>query len=98
MIYYNLEDSKYLFKYDELLFYFSSKLYLEKFKRIQSNYILEQQNKARIRYKCRIYGDYMFLLLLYKKIETRGFRVLYKNQILNKDYCFAFEILDSYES
>ena len=87
MIYNDINESNYTFKYDDLVFYFSSKFYLEKFTREYSNFIKDETMKFKIKYKCNAYIDEMLLLLLYKKIEKRGFRVLYNNGELSENYC-----------
>ena len=87
MIYNDINESNYTFKYDHLIFYFSSKFYLEKFTREYSNFIKDETMKFKIKYKCNAYIDDMLLLLLYKKIEKRGFRVLYNNGELPENYC-----------
>lgn len=99
MVYNDINESNYTFKYDKLVFYFSSKFYLEKFKREYINYLKDEIMKIKIRYKCNIYCNEMILLMLYKKIEKRGFKVLYNNKALKENYYITFEINElSYES
>ena len=74
------------------IFYFSSKFYLEKFIKDHINFIRDETMKLKIKFKCNIYCDEMILLLLYKKIEKRGFKVLYKNNELNENYYINFSI------
>ena len=50
--------------------------------------------KLKIKFKCNIYCDEMILLLLYKKIEKRGFKVEYKGKELIENYCIDFNIND----
>ena len=92
MIYNDINESIYTFKYDDLVFYFSSKFYLEKFIKDHINFIRDETMKLKIKFKCNIYCDEMILLLLYKKIEKRGFKVLYKNNELNENYYINFSI------
>lgn len=91
MIYNDIDESTYNFVYDEMKFYFSSQFYLENFKNKYISFLKEETDKLRIKFKCGIYADYMILLLLYKKIEKRGFRVEYKNKRLTDNY-FVFTI------
>ena len=86
IIYYDINESVYSFTYDKLTFYFSSKFYLEKFKRTYIDYIKNETLKLIHKYKCHIYGDEMILLSLYKNVEKRGFRVEYNNHEINDDY------------
>ena len=99
MVYNDINESNYTFKYDKLVFYFSSKFYLEKFTREYSDFIKDETMKFKIKYKCNAYIDEMLLLLLYKKIEKRGFRVLYNDTNIRENYMINCEIDGiSYES
>ena len=93
MIYNDINESNYTFKYDDLVFYFSSKFYLEKFTREYSNFIKDETMKFKIKYKCNAYIDDMLLLLLYKKIEKRGFKVLYDGNELQENYCIMSSLI-----
>lgn len=92
MIYNDLNESNYTFKYDDLVFYFSSNFYKEKFIKEYINFIRDETMKLKVKFKCNIYCDEMILLLLYKKIEKRGFKVLYKGKELNENYYIDFSI------
>ena len=94
MVYNDINESNYIFTYDHLIFYFSSKFYLEKFTREYSNFIKDETMKFKIKYKCNAYIDEMLLLLLYKKIEKRGFKVEYKGKELIENYYIDFNIND----
>ena len=99
MIYNDINESEYKITYDKLTFYFSSNFYLEKFTREYSNFIKDETMKFKIKYKCNAYIDEMLLLLLYKKIEKRGFRVLYNDTNIRENYMINCEIDGiSYES
>lgn len=99
MVYNDINESEYKITYDKLTFYFSSKFYLEKFTREYSNFIKDETMKFKIKYKCNAYIDEMLLLLLYKKIEKRGFRVLYNDTNIRENYMIDCEIDGiSYES
>ena len=93
MIYNDLNESNYTFKYDKLVFYFSSQFYQEKFTREYSNFIKDETMKFKIKYKCNAYIDDMLLLLLYKKIEKRGFKVLYNGNELQENYCITSSLI-----
>lgn len=92
MVYNDINESNYTFKYDNLVFYFSSKFYQEKFIREYSDYLKDEIMKLKIKFKCNVYCDEMILLLLYKKIEKRGFKVLYKGRELIENYYIDFSI------
>ena len=94
MIYNDLNESNYTFEYDDLKFYFSSNFYKEKFIKEYHNFIKEETMKLKVKFKCNIYCDEMILLLLYKKIEKRGFKVEYKGKELIENYYIDFNIND----
>lgn len=87
MVYNDLKQSVYHYKYDKLDFYFSSYFYLEKFKKLAVNYIKDETTKLNIKFKCNMVCDEMLLISLYKKIEKRGYRVLYNGKEL-KEKCY----------
>lgn len=95
MIYNDINESTYNFSYDNMTFYFSSKFYKEKFENEYISYLKEETDKLRIKFKCNIVADEMILLLLYKKIEKRGFRVEYKKTRLSDDYFVCTLIKES---
>lgn len=76
-IYHSLDESEYIFKYDDLTFVFSSKLYLNKFIGEYKSYLKDSTARIESKYKCVFYADELLLITLYRKIEKRGFRVLY---------------------
>lgn len=82
-IYLNLDESDYIFTTHGLTFYFSSKVYLEKFKSIHKSFIDNETQKIAIKYKVNINISLMLLISLYKKIEKRGFKVI--DAINNKE-------------
>lgn len=85
-IYYNLNDSEYKLnlKENDLTFYFSSEFYKNKFSENFENYLITENLKLCVKYECKIDASNMLLLKLYQKIETRGFRVVYKNKEINE--------------
>lgn len=85
-IYYNLNESVYTFRYGKLVFIFSSKFYLDKFKNEYIEYLKNETLKLKSKYNCILYCDEMLLLNLYKQIEKRGFKVLYDNIAINENY------------
>lgn len=88
MIYNDLNESSYVFKYDKLNLYFSSKFYMNKFIKEHHDYIKNESDKLKVKFKCSVYADELFLLLLYKKIEKRGFRVEYQGKEIDENYYF----------
>ena len=94
MVYNDINESIYTFKYDDLVFYFSSQFYKEKFKSMYAQFLKDETMKLKIKFKCNIYCDEMILLLLYKKIEKRGFKVEYKGKELIENYYIDFNIND----
>lgn len=91
-IYHNLEESEYVFDYDNLKFVFSSKLYLEKFIGNYKEYLKDETAKIESEFKVTIYADEFLLINLYRKIEKRGFRVLYFNEPLDEKLYYNIEL------
>lgn len=77
-IYLNLKESEYKLNYNGLIYYFSSELYMNKFKNNVKQFIVEETAKLKTKYKINIYFDTMLTIAYYKKIEKRGFRIVYK--------------------
>lgn len=51
---------------------------MNKFKNNVKQFIVEETAKLKTKYKINIYFDTMFAIAYYKKIEKRGFRIVYK--------------------
>ena len=99
MVYKDINESNYIFEYNKLKFYFSSLFYKEKFIKEHIDFIRDESMKLKIKFKCSIYCDEMILLLLYKKIEKRGFKVLYNDKQIRENYLITSDIdIISYES
>ena len=68
-----------------------------KFKNNIKQFIIEETAKIKAKYKINIYLDTMLTLSFYKKIEKRGFRVVYKENEktieLTQDVLIANQIL-----
>lgn len=75
----DLEESKYCYTYKNLTFYFSSRFYLRKFDNELEKFIDNETKKLYNKLKVR--ADYSILLavVLYKRIEKRGFKVMVDN-------------------
>ena len=92
MIYNDINESDYTFKYDNMVFYFSSEFYKNKFEKMHFQFIKDETMKLKIKYKCAILCDKMALLLLYKRIEKRGFKVTIDGKELNENYYIDFNV------
>lgn len=96
-IYLDLKESDYKLNYNGLIYYFSSELYMNKFKNNVKQFIIEETAKIKAKYKINIYLDTMLTLSFYRKIEKRGFRVVYKENEktieLTQDVLIANQIL-----
>ena len=55
MVYNDINESNYTFKYDDLVFYFSSQFYQEKFERMYNQFLKDEIMKLKIKFKCNIY-------------------------------------------
>ena len=76
-IYYNINESEYKVDYQNFTFYFSSILYERKFKAELNKYVSDESYKITSKYQNHIEATEFLALSLYKKIEKRGFNVLY---------------------
>lgn len=75
-VYLDIYESDYYYDLDGIRYYFSSQLYLNKFKDNVINYVNENSIKLKLRYKINLNFDLFFTLSYYKKVEKRGFRVV----------------------
>lgn len=82
-IYYNLEESPYITKYKDFKFYFSSQFYRNKFEVLLLDYIKEETDKLKKKYKVNIDFDEILSFNLYRKIEKRGCYCIYYNNSIN---------------
>lgn len=73
---YDINRSEYYFKVNKLTFFFSSKFNKTRFKNGFIDYVNEETNKIKAKYKVNINLTNYLLLTYYKKIEKRGFKVL----------------------
>ena len=91
-IYYNINDSEYKVECGNFTFYFSSILYQRKFTRELKNYISDESFKLRTKYLNHIEASEYLALSLYKKIEKRGFNVLYKGLSISENTSFQISL------
>lgn len=80
---YDLKKSKYFYNLNGLIFYFSSLVYLKKFKSNIKQYIEIESIKIKNKYGININLEYYLSISYYKKLEKRGFRVF--DEIQNKE-------------
>lgn len=90
---YDINKSEYYFKVNKLTLFFSSKFNKTRFENGFIDYVQEETNKIKAKYKVDINLTNYLLLAYYKKIEKRGFKVLTydDNDViieLSKDYTF----------
>lgn len=90
---YNINRSEYYFRVNKLTFFFSSKFNKSRFENGFIDYVNEETNKIKAKYKVNINLTDYLLLAYYKKIEKRGFKVLTydDNDViieLSKDHTF----------
>ena len=74
-VYLNLNESTYKYKIFNLVFYFSSKFYLEKFKSSVQKYVEIENRKLANKLKLVINFNKLFSISLYSQIEKRGFKI-----------------------
>ena len=88
---YDINKSEYYFMINNLTFFFSSQFNKNRFESGFIDYVNDETNKLKAKYKVNInLSDYL-MVEYYKKIEKRGFKVLtyYDNDViieLSKDH------------
>lgn len=82
-VYLNLDESTYKVKKFGLIFYFSSKFYMEKFNKNVEKYVEMENIKLANKTKLVINFNKLFAISYYQKIEKRGFKV--KDVTTNKE-------------
>lgn len=90
---YDINKSEYYFRVNKLTLFFSSKFNKSRFENGFIEYVNEETNKIKAKYKVDINLTNYLLLAYYKKIEKRGFKVLTydDNDViieLSKDHTF----------
>ena len=73
---YDINKSEYYFRVNKLTFFFSSKFNKTRFENGFIDYVNEETNKIKAKYRVNINLTNYLLLAYYKKIEKRGFKVL----------------------
>lgn len=91
-VFYDLKDSNYIYLGDNVAFYFSSNLYLKKFTLKLDEFIKNEKMKFLVNYKININADLLFMITLYRKIEKRGFRVIYNGKELEDKLTFRLDL------
>lgn len=91
-IYYNIKESEYKVDYENFTFFFSSILYKRKFERELKNYVSDESYKIQSKYYNHIEACEYLALSLYKKIEKRGFNVLYKGFEIKENQSFKISL------
>lgn len=84
-IYLDLNESDYTFEFEDIVFYFSSMQYLEKFKTNVESYITEQTIKLELKYKLNVEFRRYLAISYYKQLEKRGFRILLNEREYNNN-------------
>lgn len=84
----NLQESDYKFEFCHAVFYFSSEFNLQRYKNSVIQFVEMEQAKIINRYKVKAELRLYLAISLYKKIEKRGFRVLYRGQEVEEDCIF----------
>ena len=82
-IYYNLEESPYITKFEDFRFYFSSMFYQKKFELMLVDYIKEETEKFKKKYNVNMDINKILSFNLYRKIEKRGCYCVYHNSGLH---------------
>ena len=74
-IYTDIKESTYHYKVDDIIFYFSSKMYRDKFITKSESFYLEDKKKLELKFNTSVECKVIMLIKLYTLIEKRGFRI-----------------------
>lgn len=93
-IYHDLSQSEYFVEYEDIVFYFSSKLYMNNFFDKSVCEIDSFNERANRVYKDKFKLDFSTLALirLYCLIEKRGFHIVYKGSVITCLENLIFEL------
>lgn len=75
-IYNNISESTYNYSYNGITYYFSSKVYMDKFIERLEPFIDEEVNKMQVKLRTKVNADNVFAIRLYSLIEKRGFLIM----------------------
>ena len=87
-VYNDITLSPYKLKIKDYTFIFSSIFLREKYERLYKDFVKNEVLKINARYSSNVVLEDLFLLLLYYKVERRGFRVFYKGEFLTEPVSF----------
>ena len=87
-----LSESPFVYEKYGIKFYFSSEFYLKKFMNEVEKFIDEETMKLEIRYKIPISAGIYFMFVYYKKVEKRGYRVVYNGMEFPNSPVFSFDL------
>ena len=88
-VYYDLNESTYKVDYKRFTFLFSSKFYIDKFKKELDNFVNIENKKIYSKYRVVLECSEYLALSLYKKIEKRGFKVYFNNKEIKENESFS---------
>lgn len=91
-IYNDIMESDYVVVKNKIKFYFSSEVYARKFSERVDKYVQGELAKYNNRFDTIISGENLYLIDYYRKIEKRGFRIVYNNLEINDMPLFRIEI------
>lgn len=91
---YDINKSEYYFRINKLTFFFSSKFNKQRYEAGFMDFVNEETNKIKAKYKVDINLVNYLLVVYYKKIEKRGFKILTYNEFddiieLEENYKFV---------
>lgn len=90
-IYYDITESSYKFNFKGYTLYFSSQLYLDKFKSEIRDYIEYETNRLKVKYYTNFDASDLLIFVLYSQIEKRGFYITTADKEYNSIPNFKIE-------
>lgn len=83
-----MKESPFVCEKNGIKFYFSSEFYRKKFRDGARQFAEEENMKLEVRFKNPINAQLYLLLVFYRKVEKRGYRVIYNNIEYVSPPCF----------
>ena len=91
-IYNDITQSDYFVVMDNITFYFSSEVYARKFAERVDDYVADMLAKYNNKFDTILSGELLYKIDYYRRIEKRGFRIVYDNLELTEMPLFRIEI------
>lgn len=91
-VYNDIMESDYYVSKNDIVFYFSSEVYARKFEERVDDYVADMLAKYNNKFGTILSGELLYTINYYRKIEKRGFRIIWDNLELSEMPYFRIEL------